>query len=168
MLLKPLSVVCACAILGALVSPIASAKDAKRYKHLVVQSLDVPAGTDFPPEFAESLRHNLVRHLQDSHRFEAVSSVEQGKAIPEEADIVMSGKILRFNKGNRAERYMVPGLGRTSLRAQIEFLDPVTKKPLFQKEVSGHVVMGLFGGGSQGATNGLAKDVVKVVKKDLP
>jgi hypothetical protein len=168
MLLKSVSFVCNCAMLIALVLPTASARDGKTYKHLVVESLEVPAGTDFPPEFEESLRHNLVRHLQASGRFDVVSSLGPGEAIPDDADIVMTGKILRFNKGSRAERYMVPGLGTTSLRAQIEFIDPSSKKSLFQKEVSGHVVMGLFGGDSKGATNGLAKGVVKVVKKDLP
>lgn len=168
MRLGSVSFVCTCAILTTLVLPAPARNLKTTYKHLVVQSLEVPAGTDFPPDFEEALRHNLITHLQGSGRFGTVSSIEHGEAIRDGADIVMTGTILRFNKGSRMARYMVPGVGATSIRAQIEFIDPVTKKSLFQKNVSGHVFIGVFGGNSKGATNGLAKDVVKVVKRDLP
>ena len=168
MRLQSVAFVCACAALITMVLPASGRNLKTTYNHLVVQSLEVPAGTDFPPDFEESLRHNLISHLEASKRFGVVSSMGHGEAIPDGTDIVMTGRILRFNKGSRMERYMVPGMGATSIRAQIEFIDPATKRSLFQKEVSGHVFIGLFGGNSKGATNGLAKDVAKVVKKDLP
>jgi hypothetical protein len=65
-------------------------------------------------------------------------------------------------------RYLLPGARTTKIRALITFVVPVTNKAVLEREVSGKVVMGVFGGDSKGATNGLAKDLAKAGKKDLP
>ena len=126
-----------------------------------------PADSDIPPDFRDSLRRNVVKRLQDTGRFLSVTLMEKDQQPPADADIVLTGKIARFKKGNRAERYMVPGMGATSIRAWIEFADPAGKS-LLKKEVSGKVVIGFLGGDSKGATNGLAKGLAKSVKKSLP
>jgi hypothetical protein len=149
-------------------SAVASAaKGGLVYSHLVIQSFDTSAAADFPKDFANSLRQNIVKHLQDTGRFRSVSLIEEGEAVPADADLILTGKVVRFKKGSRAERYMVPGMGATSIRAWIEFTD-LAGKSLLKREVSGKVVIGVFGGNSKGATNGLAKDLAKSVKKSLP
>jgi Domain of unknown function (DUF4410) len=146
----------------------AAAGAGKTYSHLVVQDFQVPADADFPPDFRNALRRNIVRHLQETGRFLNVTLLEPGQAAPTDADIALTGKIVRFKKGSRAERYMVPGMGQTSIRAWVEFTNPATGDSLLKKEVGGKVVIGVLGGDSKGATNGLAKGLAKSVKKDLP
>lgn len=146
----------------------ASAESRKPYKHLSVQALEVPDQTDFPPDFAEALRHNIARHLQDTKRFDTVSFVDKGQQPSSDSDLILSGKIVRFDKGSRMGRYLLPGAGTTRIRAIMTFVDPATSKTVLEREVSGKVVIGVFGGDSKGATNGLAKDLAKAVKKELP
>ena len=146
----------------------ALAKDGKTYSHLVVQAFEAPADSDFPADFRDALRHNVVKHLQDTGRFQSITLLDPGQPAPSDADIMLTGKIVRFKKGSRAERYMVPGLGATSIRAWIEFTEPAAGTSLLKKEVSGKVVIGFLGGDSKGATNGLAKGLAKSVKKSLP
>jgi Domain of unknown function (DUF4410) len=147
---------------------LASAKEGPTYGHLVIQSFDTSSADDFPADFRDSLRRNLVKHLQDTGRFRSITLIEPGTPLPADADIVLTGKIVKFQKGNRAERYMVPGLGTTSIRAWIEFTETATGKSLLKKEVNGKVFIGVFGGDSKGATNGLAKQLAGSVKKSLP
>ena len=98
-----------------------------------------------------------MEQLLKTGRFINVTLVETGTEPPADADVVLSGKIEKFKKGNRAARYMVPGLGATSIKAHVEFIDPATKTPLCQDDVHGKVIIGVFGGDSKGATNGMAK-----------
>ncbi|MGI0085727.1 MAG: DUF4410 domain-containing protein [Nitrososphaerales archaeon] len=128
----------------------------------------MPDNSDFPADFAEALRHNLLHQLQDTKRFEDVTFLDKGQKPPADADLVLTGKIEKFNKGSRMARYMVPGVGMTKIKASVSFTDPAGNQVVLQKEVSGKVVMGVFGGDSKGATNGLAKDVAKAAKKGLP
>jgi hypothetical protein len=146
----------------------AKTKASKSYGSLILRPLEVPAGTDFPADFERSLAKNLVKHLQDTGRFSSVTISEPGASDKPAADVVMTGQITRFVKGSRGNRYLVPGMGATRIRALVVFTESATGKKLYEKEVKGSVSFGLFGGDSLGATNGLAKDVAKGVKASLP
>jgi hypothetical protein len=148
--------------------PLASAQTNKTYKRLVIESFDVPDGANFPADFAIALRDNLVHQLEKTKRFESVTFVDKGQPVPNDADLVLTGNIVKFDLGNRAARYILPGSGMTKIKAEVTFSDPQKSQPLLQREVSGKVVIGAFGGDSKGATNGLAKDVAKAARKDLP
>jgi hypothetical protein len=150
-----------------MVLPI-SAQGKRIYKHLVVHPFEVPDGTDFPANFAEGLRHNIARQLEGTRRFETVTVLDAGQQAPADADLVLSGKITKFNVGSRMARYMVPGVGQTKIRAEITFTEPATQKVILGQEVHGTVAFGIFGGDSLGATNGVAKGLAKAVKKELP
>jgi hypothetical protein len=43
-----------------------------------------------------------------------------GAQPPAEADMIMTGRIEKFKKDNRAARYMMPGLGAASIKAHVE------------------------------------------------
>jgi hypothetical protein len=145
----------------------ASAQAGKTYKHLIVQSFDGPEGGDFPADFADSLRRNVVKQLTRTKRFESLTFIEKGQPVPADADLILTGKIVRFDKGSRGARYLVPGTGITRLQASIAFTEPSAEKPLLEQRVSGRVSFGVFGGDSMGATQGLAKQLAKAVKKEL-
>ncbi len=152
--------------MGGILLSSASAQSRKIYQNLVVQAFDAP--DNFPVDFADSLRHDVVKHLQETKRFRKVTFLEKGQAVPADADLVLTGKIVNFDAGSRGERYMVPGMGATRVRAAITFTDPITNKVILDQEAHGSVHWGLFGGSSTGATNGLAKDLASEVRKQLP
>ncbi|MGA7524473.1 MAG: DUF4410 domain-containing protein [Acidobacteriaceae bacterium] len=153
---------------GILTTP-ASGQVKRIYKNLVVQPFEGSGGTDFPANFAEGLRHNIVQQLNRTRRFEKLTVLTEGQQVPTDADLVLSGKITTFKAGSRGERYVVGfGAGKTKIKAMITFTDPTANKTLLEQEVHGSVAWGLFGGNSMGATNGLAKDLAKAVRKELP
>jgi|ERR1700678_1226589 hypothetical protein len=155
-------------LLAALAASPSSAQEKRMYRHLVVQPFEVPKDTEFPANFADGLRRNVVRHLEQTKRFEQLSVLGAGQQMPADADLVLSGEITHFNAGSRVARYMVPGIGQTKIRAKIKFTDPATNKSILEQEVHGTVAFGVFGGDSMGATNGVAKGLAKAVKKELP
>jgi hypothetical protein len=55
--------------------------------------------------------------------------------------------------------------GETLIGAHIKCFDAATKELLLERDVDGRVVMGLMGGKSEGANNGLAKEIAKDVKE---
>jgi hypothetical protein len=151
-----------------LISP-ASAQSRKTYQNLVVQAFAAPDSGDFPADFAAALQTNIVKHLQDTNRFNKVTFLEKGQPVPADADLILTGKIVKFNAGSRATRYMVGfGAGATKIKADVTFTDPVANKVILEQEVHGSVAIGVLGGDSKGATNGLAKDLAGEVKKKLP
>jgi Domain of unknown function (DUF4410) len=162
------NLVCCLGILSLIAAFPAWAQGKRTYKQLFVQPFVVPDGADFPSNFAVGLRHNIVRKLVGTKRFENVTLLDRGQPVPANADLVLSGKITKFNAGSRMARYMVPGLGQTKIRAEITFSDPTTQKTILEQEVHGTVAFGVFGGDSMGATNGVAKGLAKAVKKELP
>jgi hypothetical protein len=153
-------------VLAGLNSAPTAAQAKKTYQHLVVQAFDTPGG-DFPADFADALRRDVVHQLEETKRFQRVTFLEKGKAVPADADLVLTGNITDFNAGSRAARYMVPGLGATKIKATITFIDPATSKVLLEAEVHGSVHFGVFGGSSMGAVNQIAKQLAKDAKKKL-
>jgi hypothetical protein len=57
------------------------------------------------------------------------------------------------------------GAGATVIGAHIKCYDAATKELLLERDVDGKVIMGLMGGKSEGANNGLAKEIAKNVKQ---
>jgi hypothetical protein len=139
------------------------------YTHLSVRTFEAPEDKEFPPNFAQQLKRNLVLQLTRTNRFRNISLEEGDATPPADTDVVLTGKIVSFKKGNRAVRYFtVPGVGATKIKAVVEFRDPKTGRVFYSAEVTGKVLMGVMGGDSLGATNGLAKGVAKIVQKHLP
>ncbi len=144
----------------------ASAQAKKTYQHLVVEEFQTPVG-DFPADFADALRRDVVHQLEGTKRFEKVTFLEKGQTVPSDADLVLTGNITNFDKGSRAARYMVPGLGATKIKATITFTDPAINKAVLEAEVHGSVHFGVFGGSSMGAVKQISKQLAKDVKKRL-
>jgi hypothetical protein len=153
---------------GAILLKSASAESKKTYQNLVVQAFDTSDSGDLPVDFADSLRRDIIKHLDQTKRFRKITFLEKGQPVPADADIILTGKIEKFDAGSRVARYMVPGLGATKIKAAITFTDPATNKSLLDQEVHGSVYFGILGGNSQGAVNGLAKGLAGDVKKQLP
>jgi hypothetical protein len=165
---KLLVVLVATLLAGAILVRTASAENKKTYQNLVVQAFDTSSSGDLPADFADSLRRDIIKHLEQTKRFRKITFLEKGQQAPADADIILTGKIENFKEGSRAARYLVPGVGATKIKAAITFTDPASNKSLLDAEVHGSVYFGVFGGSSMGAVNGLSKGLAGDVKKQLP
>ena len=135
------------------------------YEFLQINHFDVAPGIDFPDEYRAKIDEDLFRALQTIKGIKQV--LRDGESLPTGAPVLLiTGTITKFEKGNRAARYLVGfGAGATVIRAHLKCLDAGTKQVLIEHEVDGKVIMGMVGGKSEGANNGLAKEIAKDIKE---
>lgn len=137
----------------------------KKYEYVQVNRFDVQPGIDFPPDYQLTIVEDLNKELG---KIKGVKQVlREGEALPPEQPVLLiTGTITKFKKGNQGERYLVGfGAGATVIGAHIKCYDATTKAVLLEQDVDGKVVIGFMGGKSEGANNGLSKEVAKDVRK---
>ena len=102
-------------------------------------------------------------------KIKGIKVLREGEPLPQsEPVLVVTGTITKFKKGNQAARYLVGfGAGATVIGAHIKCFDAATKEVVLERDVDGKVIMGMMGGKSEGANNGLAKEVAKDIKEKL-
>lgn len=151
-----------------LLTPVAAAAvHNSKYEAIQVMRFTVEPGSDLPQDYFATMMEELVTQLNRTHRFQQVLRDGETPAEPAQT-IQLQGTVTRFNKGNRAVRYMVGfGAGKTKIVAHVKFIDSATGAVQLEKDVDGKVWIGFMGGESMGATKGLAKDVAKVAKKNF-
>ena len=137
----------------------------KKYDSIQVNRFEVTPGVDFPPDYRLTIDEDLNKVLGSTKGVKHV--LREGETIPEGARLLsITGIITKYSKGNQAARYLVGfGAGATVIGAHIKCFDAATTELLFEADVDGKVVMGMMGGKSEGANNGLAKEIAKDVKK---
>lgn len=136
-----------------------------RYEFIEINRFDVAPGIDFPDAYRAKIDEDLFRALQTIKGIKQV--FRNGESLPVAAPVLkITGTITKFKKGNRAERYVVSfGAGATVIDAHIKCYDARTNQLLFEHDVDGKVVFGMIGGKSDGANNGLAREIAKDVKQ---
>lgn len=156
-------------VAAALLLAPASASTARSHKYEAVQVMrfTVEPGSDLPQDYFATMMEELITQLNKTHRFHQV--LREGETPAEPAQTLqLTGTVTRFNKGNRAVRYIVGfGAGKTKIVAHVKFVDSATGAVQLEKNVDGKVWIGFMGGESMGATKGLAKDVAKVARKNF-
>jgi hypothetical protein len=125
----------------------------------------VQQGVDLPPDYQLTIDEDLNKELAKIKGMKQV--LREGETLPkEEPVLLLTGTITKYKKGNQAARYLVGfGAGSTVIDAHIKCYDAVTKDLLFERDVDGKVIMGMMGGKSEGANNGLAKEIAKNIKQ---
>lgn len=156
-----------------------------------VQKFDIKQGVEFPATSVDVMMAEIVDELKKTNTFGLVfmdTPIEPAKTDKTEGEVkpaqtieptppiqkaepnfVLSGTITKYEPGNRAARYIggIFGAGKTKVVAQVKVIDKSTGKVVLEKTVDGKVIIGVFGGDSNGATRGLAKEVASVTKKSF-
>ena len=135
-----------------------------KFEYVQVNRFDVAQGVEFPADYQLTMTEDLVKNLEKTKALKQV--MRQGEKLPEGAPVLrIEGTVTKYKKGSQAARYLVGfGAGATVVEAQVKFYDAVTNALLLEKKVDGKVVMGVMGGKSEGANNGVAKEIIKVAK----
>ena len=78
----------------------------------------------------------------------------------------MTGTITEYSSGNRAERYLVGfGAGSAKLVAHVTFSDAQIGQLRFQRDITGKISKGNYGGSSGKIADQLAQEIVRVIKE---
>lgn len=142
-----------------------SSENKTHYEFIQINRFDVAPGIDFPDTYRARIDEDLFRALQTIKGIKQV--LRDGESLPVAAPVLrITGTITKFKKGNRAARYVVSfGAGATVIDAHIKCYDARTNQLLFEHDEDGKVVFGLVGGKSEGANNGLAKEIAKDIRQ---
>ena len=139
-----------------------------KYQAIEITSFDVKAGTDLPPDYLNELMKDVANQVYDTNKFKQVARPGETLANPDAPTIRLIGTVTEFKKGSQVKRYMIGlGAGKTKIVVHVKFIDVATGSVILEKDVDGKVVIGMLGGQSQGATNGVAKEIAKVIKKEF-
>jgi hypothetical protein len=139
-----------------------------KYRFIEVVRFDNAAGVEFPADRQVTLVEDLVKQLEGTKKFEPVLRSGEKPSNTSAAVVRLTGTITQYKPGSRAARYLIgPGVGTTKVVAQIKLVDASTGAVVLERKVDGKVMMGIMGGNSAGATNGLAKEVAKALKGQL-
>ena len=162
---------------------------AEAKKSIEVAKFNIKEGIEFPAAALDVMSNEIVDELIKLKKFSQVKLT--APAIPtttekavgevriespaaevapkvEDSDLLLTGTITKFDAGSRAKRYLIGfGAGKTKIVAAIKIIERASGKVLLERDVDGKVIMGIFGGDSNGATRGLAKEVASTTKKAI-
>ncbi len=136
----------------------------KKYEYIQVNRFDVQQGVDLPPDYQLTIVEGLVSQLG---KIKGVKQVlREGETLPPEQPVlVVTGTVTGYKKGNQAARYLVGfGAGTTVVKAHFKCYDTASKATVLELDADGKVIMGIMGGKSEGANNGLAKEIAKDIQ----
>lgn len=168
----------------ALLSATAFAQDQKPgkplagYKVLVVEKATVEknaATEEFPGGYDAVLQQSAVANLLKKKVFEqvidaaATAGVEAAKPA-EGQQLKLALTVIKFDKGNRAARYMVGfGAGATKIKVRFVFSDAASGKELFRTDREGkfYGTISFVGGSKEHAVTEAAGDVIDGLIKDI-
>lgn len=136
------------------------------YRVIEVVTFSTVEGIELPASFKVTLTADVLAHLR---KLKTMAAVSEG-LVPEGVGptLRLAGKVTKYSPGNRSLRYIAgPAVGATKITAHIVVMDRDTGQAIAEFDADGKVIMGPFGGDSMGASNGLAKEVAKKVKRRL-
>ena len=139
-----------------------------KYKDLEVVKFDIKPGVEFPEEQLNGMMDEIVSELQNLKKFGQVFRAGEAQTDTAAATLRLEGTVTEFKKGSQAKRYLIGfGAGKTKVLAHVKFIDKSTGNVVFEKDVDGKVVLGLFGGQSKTSLRDVGKEIAEVSKKQF-
>jgi hypothetical protein len=133
--------------------------------NIAISTFDVDKDVEIPEDVVGKLKAELPRRLTDTKKFNHIFTTQDFSDNQSVPTLRMTGTIVTFNSGNRAERYLVGfGAGAAKLVAHIRFTNIATGHTVFERVVTGKIRGGMYGGSSSGVADQLAKEIARVVK----
>jgi hypothetical protein len=139
-----------------------------QYQNIEVASFDIKEDVKFPPDSLSAMMDEVVKELQNLKRFKQVLRPGETALDSVAPTVQLQGTVTKYQAGSRAKRYFIGfGAGKTKIVAHVKFIDKATGNVLFEKDVDGKVIIGLFGGDSKSSFRDVGKEVAEVAKKQF-
>ena len=139
-----------------------------KYKDIEVVKFDIKPGVEFPEEHLAGMMDEVVKELQDLKKFGQVFRAGEVQTDTTAATLRLEGTVTEFKKGSQTKRYLIGfGAGKTKVVAHVKFIDKATGNVVFEKDVDGKVVLGIFGGQSKTSLRDVGKEIAEVSKKQF-
>ncbi len=142
----------------------------KIYQNIEVEKFTIREGVEYPADKLDPLTEIIIHELREVPAFARVTGAGEAQvpASAETRTLKISGEIVKFDKGNRAMRYIVGmGTGKTKLVADVKFIDAATGEVVLHQLVDGDISKGIFGGNSADTRSEVADEIVRIAKKNF-
>ena len=144
----------------------------KLYQNIEVEKFTIRQGVEFPVDKIDQLTKGVIDEFRESKKFNQVSMVGEATTPADGAAEVptlkITGEVVKFEKGNRAMRYVIGmGAGKTKIIVDVKFIDVKTGEVVLQQTVDGDISKGIFGGNTADARTEVAEEIVKVARKNF-
>jgi uncharacterized protein DUF4410 len=139
-----------------------------QYQNIEVATFDIKEDAKFPADSLNAMMDEIVKELQDLKKFKQVLRPGETPTDSAAPTLQLVGAVTKYQAGSRAKRYFIGfGAGKTKIVAHVKFVDKATGNALFEKDVDGKVVIGIFGGDSKTSFRDVGKEVAEVAKKQF-
>lgn len=139
-----------------------------KYKDVEVVKFEIKQGVEFPEEHLAGMMDEIVSELQNLKKFSQVFRAGDSQTDSNAPTIRLEGTVIEYKKGSQAKRYLIGfGAGKTKVVAHVKFIDKVTGNVVFEKNVDGKVVFGIFGGQSKTSLRDVGKEIAETSKKQF-
>lgn len=136
-----------------------------RMAYVEVSEFAVQDGINFPEDYLRDLTDRLVFQLRQIKDLKGVYPQGMVPADLTEPVVKLNGRVIEYHPGSATKRFLFGMLaGTTKVVAHVEFVDS-TGHVIFEDKVDGKVTAWSADQNSAGATDGLAKEVLKKTKK---
>jgi hypothetical protein len=139
-----------------------------KYTNIDISAFEAAKGVDFPPDFQAKLMAELEKQIIQNKMFAKI--IKPGEASSEPA-LKLTGVITEVEEGSRAARALVGfGAGKARMTAHVKFIDSSSGAVVFESDVKSTMsgAWSAGGGDSMKVASNLAKDIIKIAKKNLP
>jgi len=135
---------------------------APKFDRVVVASFSNEVGSSLPATAPENVAGAVIALLQKEHStvFREVSSTRSNQPT----ELVVQGKILKYDPGSKAARFILIGLGAGKLELEVAFVNAATGETIEQFSTSGEIMAGGLMGASmdiEDMINSAAKKIVQ-------
>jgi hypothetical protein len=143
-------------------APVTSPK----FDRVVVFPFSNQVGDSLPATAPENVAGAVIALLQKEHPtvFREVCST----SAKEPGEIIVQGKILKYNPGSKAARFILIGLGPGKLELEVAFVNAGTGETIEQFSTSGEIVAGGVMGASMGIEDMINSAAKKIVERLVP
>lgn len=131
-----------------------------KFDRVAVPAFSNEAGDSLPATAPENVAGGIIAVLQKDHP--AVFREASSTPSSQPTELIVKGKILKYNPGSKAARFILIGLGAGKLELDVTFINAGTGETLEQFSTSGEIMAG----GLAGATMGI-EDMIKSASKKI-
>jgi hypothetical protein len=143
---------------------VAKAPDDPLRNYKIVGIPDLVGGHQIPGEVKSSIPNKVAEELEKEKLF---ARVERGTGGSEESIVLLNGRVVQYNPGNRGMRYLTGplwGVGRGSVIVNIKVIEKGSGKELADSSFEGEIKGGVFGGGIDETYDKIAEEIVQFIK----
>jgi hypothetical protein len=130
-------------------------------------SIEIPdlSGSDHVPAEVKNLIPDIV--AEELGKEQLFAKIDRGTAGNDGAVILLNGRVVQYNPGNRAMRYLTGplwGVGKGSIIVNVRFVEKGSGTEVADSSFEGELKGGIFGGGIDETYSKIAEEIVQFIK----